>query len=102
MAANQGKTAALNMLGRDVEHTVVPYFFSDLADWASIEYVGPALHWDEEVVRGNLEIGSFSVWYLEESRLRGVLAVDAAADLERGRQLIAARASLTAPEIAAA
>ena len=40
---NHGKTAALNMLGRDVEHDVVPYFFSDLADWASLEYVGPGL-----------------------------------------------------------
>ena len=42
VAFNQGKTAALNMLGREVEHEVVPYFFSDLADWASMEYVGPA------------------------------------------------------------
>ena len=33
VAFNQGKTAALNMLGRGVEHDVVPYFFSDLADW---------------------------------------------------------------------
>ena len=41
VAFNHGKTAALNMLGRGVEHDVVPYFFSDLADWASFEYVGP-------------------------------------------------------------
>ena len=41
VAFNQGKTAALNMLGRDVAHDAVPYFFSDLADWASMEYVGP-------------------------------------------------------------
>ena len=33
VAFNQGKTAAFNMLGRGLEHTVVPYFFSDLADW---------------------------------------------------------------------
>ena len=30
VAFNQGKTAALNMLGRDVAHTEVPYFFSVL------------------------------------------------------------------------
>ena len=42
VAFNQGKTAALNMLGREQPHDVVPYFFSDLADWASLEYVGPA------------------------------------------------------------
>ena len=34
VAFNQGKTAALNMLGRGVEHDAIPYFFSDLADWA--------------------------------------------------------------------
>ena len=29
------------------DYDVVPYFFSDLADWASLEYVGPAYDWDE-------------------------------------------------------
>ena len=43
VAFNQGKTAAFNMLGRGLEHDVVPYFFSDLADWVSMEYVGPGL-----------------------------------------------------------
>src|SRR4051812_4949685 len=43
VAAAQGATAARNMLGADAPHDVVPYFFSDLADWAAIEYVGPAL-----------------------------------------------------------
>ena len=42
VAANQGKTAALNMLGRDEPHTAIPYFFSDLADWTGLEYLGPA------------------------------------------------------------
>ena len=49
VAFNQGKTAALNMLGRDGPHDVVPYFFSDLSDWASLEYVGPAVEWDREL-----------------------------------------------------
>ena len=38
----QGMHAAGNMLGDDADYDVVPYFFSDLADWASLEYVGPA------------------------------------------------------------
>ena len=42
VAFNQGRTVALDMLGRDQPHDVVPYFFSDLSDWASLEYVGPA------------------------------------------------------------
>ena len=42
----QGMHAAKNMLGADADYDVVPYFFSDLADWASLEYVGPAADWD--------------------------------------------------------
>src|SRR4029079_15622744 len=49
VAAAQGGNAARNMLGADAPHDVVPYFFSDLCDWASLEYVGPAAAWDEEV-----------------------------------------------------
>ena len=64
VAFNQGKTAALNMLGRGVEHDVVPYFFSDLADWASIEYVGPGS--GDVVVRGSLDDGEFAAFYLDE------------------------------------
>ena len=41
VAFNHGKTAAHNMLGQGIEHDAVPYFFSDLADWTSMEYVGP-------------------------------------------------------------
>ena len=55
VAFNQGKTAALNMLGRDVPHEVVPYFYSVLGDWGELEYVGPAHEWDEEIVRGSTE-----------------------------------------------
>ena len=42
VAMQQGIHAAGNMLGDDADYDVVPYFFSDLADWASLEYVGPA------------------------------------------------------------
>jgi 3-phenylpropionate/trans-cinnamate dioxygenase ferredoxin reductase subunit len=89
VAAAQGATAARNMLGADAPHDVVPYFFSDLSDWAAIEYVGPALSWDEEVVQGDIDAGPFAVWYLEGGRVRGVLSVDGAGDLDRARELIA-------------
>lgn len=95
VAAQQGRTAALNMAGGDVEHRVVPYFFSDLSDWASLEYIGPAASWDREIVRGSLEQGSFSIFYLNGGRLVGVLAVDRPADdLDLGRELLASGAQL--------
>ena len=38
------------MLGSDEPYTEIPYFWSDLADWCSLEYVGPAQdpEWDRD------------------------------------------------------
>jgi 3-phenylpropionate/trans-cinnamate dioxygenase ferredoxin reductase subunit len=102
VAFNQGKTVALNMLGANQPHDVIPYFFSDLADWASLEYVGPAFDWDEEIVRGSYEGGEFSVWYLDGGRVAAALSVGRSDDLQAARRLIAARTDLgpRAPELA--
>lgn len=89
VAFNQGKTAALNMRGQNKPHDVVPYFFSDLADWASLEYVGPARGWDEEIVRGSLADGNFSLWYLKQGRVLAALSVERSEDLDHARELIA-------------
>jgi 3-phenylpropionate/trans-cinnamate dioxygenase ferredoxin reductase subunit len=89
VAAAQGATAARNILGADVAHAAVPYFFSDLSDWAAIEYVGPALHWDEEVVRGAPDGGAFAIWYLDGGRVRGMLSVDGGGDIDAASALIA-------------
>jgi 3-phenylpropionate/trans-cinnamate dioxygenase ferredoxin reductase component len=94
VAFNHGKTAALNMLGKDQPHDVVPYFFSDLADWASLEYVGPAAEWDREIVRGSFESGEFSVWYITNGRVAGALSVGRSDDLEHARRLIASGTDL--------
>ncbi len=90
VAAAQGATAARNMLGADAPHDVVPYFFSDLSDWVGLEYAGPAIQWDQEVVRGSLDDGAFAIWYLEADRVRAMLSVGGAGDIERANELIAA------------
>src|SRR5579884_496772 len=95
VAFNQGKTVGLNMLGGDQPHDVVPYFFSDLSDWASLEYVGPAYSWDEEVVRGSIDEGEFSLWYLDGPRVAAALSIGRSDDLEHARRLISSRADLS-------
>ncbi|HEX8754001.1 MAG TPA: FAD-dependent oxidoreductase [Solirubrobacterales bacterium] len=89
VAMQQGIHAAGNMLGGDRDYEVVPYFFSDLADWASLEYVGPAAEWDEEVWRGSREGGEFSVWYLKDGRVAGCLSVERSEDLAEARRMLA-------------
>ncbi len=99
VAAAQARTAAANMVGPDRRpHDTVPYFFSDLADWAALEYVGPAHAWDEEVVRGSIDGGAFTIFYLGDGRLRAALTVGRPADLDDARRLIAARAPLSAAD----
>ncbi|HET7417947.1 MAG TPA: FAD-dependent oxidoreductase [Solirubrobacterales bacterium] len=89
VAMQQGIKAAANMLGADEDYDVVPYFFSDLADWASLEYVGPAYEWDREVWRGSREEGEFSVWYLQGDRVAGCLSVGRSEELAEACQMIA-------------
>jgi 3-phenylpropionate/trans-cinnamate dioxygenase ferredoxin reductase subunit len=89
VAFNHGKTAALNMLGREVDHEVVPYFYSVLADWGELEYVGPAREWDEEIVRGSTAEGSFTSWYLKDGAVVAALTFGRSDDLDHARRLLA-------------
>jgi 3-phenylpropionate/trans-cinnamate dioxygenase ferredoxin reductase component len=95
VAMQQGMHAAGNMLGEDRDYDVVPYFFSDLADWASLEYVGPAYEWDEEVWRGDRDAGEFSVWYLKDGRVAGALSVERSEDLAEARRMLADRVDVS-------
>jgi 3-phenylpropionate/trans-cinnamate dioxygenase ferredoxin reductase component len=88
VAFNHGKTAALNMLGRDIPHEVVPYFYSVLGDWGELEYVGPAYDWDEEIVRGSTDDGAFTTWYLKDGAVKAALTFGRSDDLDAGRRLI--------------
>ena len=88
VAFNQGKYAALNMLGKRLEYDVVPYFWSDLADWVSLEYVGPAGEWDEIWIRGSMEEAKFTAFYVEGSRLAAALTVGRSDDLAMAARLL--------------
>jgi 3-phenylpropionate/trans-cinnamate dioxygenase ferredoxin reductase component len=94
VAFNQGKTAAFNMLGRGLEHDVVPYFFSDLADWASMEYVGPGS--GEPVIRGSMEDREFLAFYLDDGQVKAALSVGRSDDLDQARRFLSERTQVDA------
>jgi 3-phenylpropionate/trans-cinnamate dioxygenase ferredoxin reductase subunit len=96
VAMQQGMHVARNMLGAGANYEVVPYFFSDLADWASLEYVGPAYEWDEEIWRGDAGSGGFSVWYLKDGRVAGCLSVERSEDLAEARRMLADKVDVSA------
>lgn len=89
VAMQQGQHAAKGMMGEGEPYEVVPYFFSDLADWASLEYVGPAFDWDEEIWRGDRDAGEFAVFYLKDGKVAGCLSVGRSEDLGHARELLA-------------
>jgi 3-phenylpropionate/trans-cinnamate dioxygenase ferredoxin reductase subunit len=98
VAFNQGKTAAFNMLGRGLEHNVVPYFFSDLADWVSMEYVGPGS--GDPVLRGSMEDHEFTVFYVDEGRVKAALTVGRSDDLDHARRFISEKTDVDTAALA--
>jgi 3-phenylpropionate/trans-cinnamate dioxygenase ferredoxin reductase component len=89
VACAQGAAVAAAILGSREPFAEIPYFWSDLADWCTLEYVGPASSWDEEVVRGSVADGEFTIFYREGGRVVAALTVGRSDDLERARELMA-------------
>jgi 3-phenylpropionate/trans-cinnamate dioxygenase ferredoxin reductase subunit len=89
VAMQQGQHAARSMMGDAKPYEVVPYFFSDLADWAGLEYVGPATDWDEVIWRGDRDAGEFAVFYLKDGKVAGALTVEKSEELAHARTLLA-------------
>jgi 3-phenylpropionate/trans-cinnamate dioxygenase ferredoxin reductase subunit len=89
VARGQGAAVARGILGSEQPFDDIPYFWSDLSDWASLEYVGPAERWDQEVVRGSVSDGEFSIFYLDGGRIAGALSVGRGDDLDIARRHLA-------------
>jgi 3-phenylpropionate/trans-cinnamate dioxygenase ferredoxin reductase component len=87
VAAAQGRTAAENMLGAKVPYADVPDFWSDLADWGSLKYVGVG-RGNSEILRGSVDNGAFSVWFFAADRLNGVVSVGRDEDLDHALRLV--------------
>ena len=67
-ALDQGRVAALNMLGRPTPYDRIPYFYSDQYD-LGMEYAGHATAWDRVVFRGDPASGRFVAFWLAEDRV---------------------------------
>lgn len=65
-AVTQGKHAAQSMMGMRKEYIHVPYVFSNFFD-LSYEFWGDARAAERIIYRGDVEAGSFSVWWLSPS-----------------------------------
>jgi 3-phenylpropionate/trans-cinnamate dioxygenase ferredoxin reductase subunit len=84
-ASNQGRAAALSMLGKGRPYDYVHSFWSDQYD-QSIEYVGFVRSWDRLVFRGSGEGRRFLAFYLQEGVLRAVFGLNRGGDPEDPEQ----------------
>lgn len=101
VAIEQGRTVARNITGAREPFAAVPYFWTDLSDWLTLQYVGSAARgWDTEVVRGSIDDGAFSVWYFDDGVLVAALSAGRGEDLIDARRLIAARTAQSVLESA--
>jgi 3-phenylpropionate/trans-cinnamate dioxygenase ferredoxin reductase component len=87
-ARAQGSYVGARIAGEQKPFDEIPYFWSDLADWATLESVGPPERWDREVVRGAIADGEFTVFYLDGGRMAGAMTVGRSDDLETARELM--------------
>lgn len=89
-AIEQAKCAALNMLGKNRDYAVTPWFWSDQYDtkWQS---VGLSSGHDETVIRGKPEDGRFALFYLTDGVLTAVDAVNSPREFMACRMLIPQR-----------
>ena len=95
VARAQGAAAAAAMLGTRRPYAELPYFWTDLSDWCTAEWVGLAQTPERELVRGSVQDGAFSVLQLARGRLVAALSVGRGDDLAHARRLIAAGTDLS-------
>ena len=65
VAERQGEVAAASMLGQDRSFTSAPFFWSEQFGTA-IRYVGQSSNWDQILVDGDMDSGSFTIRYFTE------------------------------------
>jgi 3-phenylpropionate/trans-cinnamate dioxygenase ferredoxin reductase subunit len=89
-AIKQGAATARNMLGERVAYDEVHWFWSDQYD-ANLQYAGFHTTWDQLVLRGRLDSGSFLACYVNQGRVDAVVGLNRPKDVRRVMPLIKAR-----------
>jgi NADPH-dependent 2,4-dienoyl-CoA reductase/sulfur reductase-like enzyme/nitrite reductase/ring-hydroxylating ferredoxin subunit len=71
LAAQHGRIAAQNMLGKMIKFTEVPFFWSGQYD-VKLRYAGHAEDWDEIIIDGELNQQNFLVFYIKDNQVLAV------------------------------
>ena len=97
-AIKQGAAAARNMLGRRVAYDEVHWFWSDQYE-ANLQYAGFHTQWEQLVVRGRLDSGSYLACYVNDGRIDAAVGLNRPKDVRRVMPLIKARHKVNLAEL---
>lgn len=97
-AAKQGAAAARNMLGKNVAYDEIPWFWSDQYD-ANLQYAGFHTTWEQLIVRGSLDSGSYLACYVNNGRIDAAVGLNRGKDLRRVMPLIKARRAVNLDQL---
>ena len=101
VAKGQGRGLAVSIADGDTPYRKIPYFWSDQYD-VNLEYRGNASGEDVAVWRGDREGRKFTVLYLRDGVVEGVLSMNDTKTNELGGKLIESRRPVKESEIAMA
>ena len=98
-AQHQAQAAARNMLGADTPFAEVPWFWSDQYD-INLQMAGLPSASDQPVIHGDVDTRHFSVFYLRDGVVEGVVGMNRVLDVRVGRRLIGLRATVPVEALA--
>src|SRR5712664_1230378 len=99
VAKGHGRGIAAVIAGGDAPYTKIPYFWSDQYD-VNLEYRGQGSGDDTAVWRGDREALVFTVFYLRDGVVEGVLSMNDTKTNELGGKLIESRRRIDPPTLA--
>lgn len=97
-AVEQGRAAALALLGTRKPFVATPWFWSDQYD-IKLQIAGLSRGADTHVVRGDMTGHSFSIFHFRAGRLIAVDSINAAKDHMLARQIIGGEVSPTVEQV---
>ena len=77
----------------------VPWFWSDQYD-ANLQYAGFHTKWDQLILRGRVDSGSFLACYINDGRIDAVVGFNRGKDVRRAMSLIKERRAVSLEELA--
>lgn len=86
-AQQQGRTAARNMLGRNVAFDAVPFFWTRQFD-VGLLYVGHTASWDEIIYRGDVASNDFLAFYVKDNRVLAVAGMNRDPEMAAAEELL--------------